>query len=385
MTRLDEPWIARPETVAVIKAIGSEGHPVLFVGGCVRNALLGIGAADIDLSTSARPETVMALAETHGLKAIPTGIEHGTVTVVSGGLPFEVTTFRRDIETFGRRAVIAFTEDIGEDARRRDFTMNALYAEPDGTLVDPLGGLDDLRAGKVRFIEDATARITEDYLRILRFFRFHAWYGDPDGGLDPEGLAACAALAEGLQALSKERIGAEMLKLLAAPDPAPAMAAMVATGCLLRVLPGADPKALPVLVHLEAQLGTPPKALRRLAALGGDNVTDNLRLSRSESRDLGTIRQAALGDAKAAELAYRHGAEMARDATLVRAAFLESPTPVSLELDLAKGKDAVFPVAGNDLAGRYGGPELGRKLRELESIWIASDFAATRADLLKHS
>ena len=211
----------------------------------------------------------MALAAAAGLAAVPTGIDHGTVTLLSDGQPFEVTTFRRDVETFGRHATVAFSTDIAEDAARRDFTMNALYAEPDGTLVDPLGGLADLRARRVRFVGDPARRIAEDYLRILRFFRIHAWYGDPAGGLDPEGLAACAALQEGLDSLSRERVGAEIAKLLAARDPAPAVAAMAATGILARVLPGADPRALAPLVHLEAGAGLAPRWQRRLAALGG--------------------------------------------------------------------------------------------------------------------
>ena len=173
------------------------GHAILFVGGCVRNALLGRPVADIDLATDARPEAVIALAKGAGLNPVPTGIAHGTITVVAAGQPFQVTTFRRDVETFGRHAVVAFSDDIAEDAARRDFTLNALYALPDGTVVDPLGGLPDLRAGRVRFVGDPAARIAEDYLRILRFFRMTAWYGDPAAGLDRDSLAACAARQEG--------------------------------------------------------------------------------------------------------------------------------------------------------------------------------------------
>ena len=196
MTRLGDPWLVAPRTQAVCALLTEAGHAAYLVGGCVRNALLGAPVADIDLATDALPQAVLALAEAAGVKAVPTGIEHGTVTLVLEGQPFEVTTFRRDVETFGRHAVVAFSRDIAEDAARRDFTMNALYAKPDGALVDPLGGLPDLRAGRVRFVGAAEARIAEDYLRILRFFRFHAWYGHPEDGLDPEGLAACAAARE---------------------------------------------------------------------------------------------------------------------------------------------------------------------------------------------
>ncbi len=175
----------------------------------------------MDIATDARPEKVTALIEAAGYKVVPTGIAHGTVTVVADHHPYEVTTFRRDLETDGRRARVAFADDVAEDARRRDFTMNALYADAEGTVVDPLGGLGDLERRCVRFVGEAEARIREDYLRILRFFRFHAWYGDPAEGLDPEGLAACAGLADGLERLSRERVGHETLRLLAAADPAP--------------------------------------------------------------------------------------------------------------------------------------------------------------------
>ncbi|CAN0587043.1 unnamed protein product, partial [Ectocarpus sp. 12 AP-2014] len=195
------------------------------------------------------------LARVAGLKPVPTGIDHGTVTVVADHDPFEITTFRRDVETDGRRAVVAFADTLDEDAKRRDFTMNALYARIDGTVIDPLGGLPDLRARRVRFIGDATDRIREDYLRSLRFFRFHAWYGNPDNGMDSDALAAIASHLDGLESLSRERVGAEMVKLLAARDPAPAVAAMRATGVLGRLLPGADDRALAPLIHLEDVLG----------------------------------------------------------------------------------------------------------------------------------
>nr|MDA3889890.1 CCA tRNA nucleotidyltransferase [Allgaiera sp.] len=211
-------WLTRPETRAVCAALTGAGHRALFVGGCVRNALLGVAVADIDIATDAAPETVTILAENAGLKAVPTGIDHGTITVVSGGIAHEVTTFRRDVETFGRHATVAFTADPAEDAARRDFTMNALYATPEGEVLDPLGGLPDLQARRLRFVGDPASRIREDYLRILRFFRFHAWYGDQQEGLDPEGIAACAENLDGLAGLSRERIGTEMRKLLSAPD-----------------------------------------------------------------------------------------------------------------------------------------------------------------------
>ena len=218
---LQDDWVSNHGTQALCAALGLSGYSALFVGGCVRNALLGVPVSDIYIATDARPEKVSDIAEQAGFKVFPTGIDHGTVTVIAAGLHHEVTTFRRDVQTDGRRAVVAFSTDIAEDAARRDFTMNALYALPSGEVVDPLGGMADLQARLVRFVGDPHQRIREDYLRILRFFRFHAVYGDPSAGIDAEGLAACAELADGIADLSRERIGAEICKLLAAPNPAP--------------------------------------------------------------------------------------------------------------------------------------------------------------------
>ena len=259
--------------------------------------------------------------------------------------------------------------------------MNALYAEADGTLVDPLNGLPDLRARRVRFIEDPEARIREDYLRILRFFRFFAWYGDTQAGLDADGLAACAALSAGLETLSKERIGVETLKLLSAPDPAPAVAAMASAGCLARILPGADSRSLPVLVHHEAELGVTPTAIRRLAALGGTDQPDRLRLSRKDARTLTTLRGELAETTSAAELAYRHGADTARDVILLRAAMTEQPLPTGLEAEIATGAEATFTLTAADLPDLEG-PALGARLKELESRWIASGFTLDKAALL---
>ena len=381
MNRVDGPWRAAPRTQAVCSALAAGGYRALFVGGCVRNALLGQPVADIDLATDARPDAVLALAAAAGLHAVPTGIEHGTITVVNDGQPFEVTTFRRDVATFGRRATVAFSTDLAEDAARRDFTMNALYAEADGRLVDPLGGLPDLRARRVRFVGDAGQRIAEDYLRVLRFFRIHAWYGAPDGGLDPAGLAACAAQQDGLDGLSRERVGAEIAKLLAAPDPAPAVAAMADTGILARVLPGADPTQLAPLVHLEAGGGLSPRWQRRLAALGaGEDWTDRLRLSRADARALAATAAALAAGEPDAVAAYRHGADPARDAALVRAASTGSLPPPDLEAELARGGGAVLPVRAADLA--LTGPAIGVALRRLERRWIASGLRLDAAALL---
>ena len=378
MTRITGDWMATAGPVCAMLA--GAGHLALFVGGCVRNALMRVPVADVDIATDARPERVMELAQAAGLKAVPTGLEHGTITVIAEGVPHEVTTFRHDVETDGRRAVVAYTDDVAEDAARRDFTMNALYATAEGQVIDPLGGLPDLRARRLRFVGDPVARITEDYLRILRFFRFYAAYGDPAEGLDPEGLAACAAHADGIDRLSRERIGAEMRKLLATADPAPSVATMAQAGVLAHVLPGAEARWLSVLVHLEA--GLPPRWLRRLAVLGGEDAVRDLRLSRAEAATLAALREAALNGMAPAEAGYRLGAVVGADAVLAHAAMCEAPPAPDWQAEVARGAAAQFPVKAADLMPALQGAALGARLKALEARWIASGFALSRDDLL---
>ncbi len=378
--RLEGDWIRAEDTQAVLAMLTNAGHQGWIVGGCVRDSLLGRSVADIDIATDARPKRVIELAEAAGLRAVPTGIDHGTITVIANGVPHEVTTFRRDVETDGRRAVVAFSDRLEEDAARRDFTMNALYADREGRVTDPVGGLADLKARRIRFVGDAQDRVREDYLRILRFFRFHAWFGDPETGMDLKALAAIAANADGIDTLSRERIGHEMRRLLAAPDPAPALAAMATSGVLPHVLPGADPRFIAPLVHLEST-GDQPRWLRRLAALGGSDAADGLRLSRAESRDLDLIRQAIEGTEGPAALGYRYGPDIARDALLIRAAS-GLPQPLGWETEIARGAAATFPVKAADLMPRHSGAELGCRLTEIENRWIASGFSLSREQLL---
>ena len=379
--KLTGDWLQRSETQQVCALLQAAGFAALVVGGSVRNALLGMAVADVDIATDAVPEMVSDLAEMAGLRVVPTGIRHGTVTVLVGQESYEVTTFRQDLQTDGRHAVVGFGASLAEDAARRDFTINALYAQADGTVIDPLGGLPDLMARRVRFVGDPAARIREDYLRILRFFRFYATHGDPDQGIDARGLTACAALSAGIDTLSRERIGVEMRKLLAAPDPAPAVAAMAAAGVLAQVLPGADATALAVLVHLEN--GAPPDWLRRLLVLGGDDPTDALRLGRAEQRDWLLLRNLIGGAEGPAELGYRHGAALATHTLLLRATMFKADLPPDWQIAMARGAAARFPVTAADLMPALQGPALGARLAGLENAWIESDFTLTRDQLLQ--
>ncbi|TKZ16001.1 CCA tRNA nucleotidyltransferase [Shimia litoralis] len=375
-------WLSNPHTQKVLTSLSESGHQALFVGGCVRNALLGVEVNDIDIATNALPQDVIEITTNAGLHAIPTGIDHGTVTVIANGIPHEITTFRKDILTDGRHAKVIFSNDIHDDARRRDFTMNALYAMPDGTVVDPLNGIQDLRDHRVRFIEDASQRIQEDYLRILRFFRFHAWYGDETAGIDPEALHAISSNLAGIETLSKERIGAEMLKLLAATNPAPALASMRLSGALGCVLVGADDRALAPMVHLEDETDAGADSIRRLACLGGQGVSKALRLSKKQAKSLDLLRDQIGGLTPPDEAGYRFGFETGLSIFLLRAALLETPLPMDLELSLRRGANAQFPVKPADLMPDVQGVELGQTLRKLEAKWVKSGFKLDRNDLL---
>jgi len=380
--QINPEWLHSPSVNTVMEALSNAGKKAYFVGGSVRNHLLGAPVSDIDISTDALPTEVIEIMQSAGLKTIPTGIAHGTITAISNGEPFEITTFRRDIETDGRRAVVAFSNNIIEDACRRDFTMNAIYADKDGHIFDPINGLPDLNVRRVRFIENPDQRIAEDYLRILRFFRFHAWYGDPFGGLDSDGLAACAAAVDGINTLSKERIGAEMRKLLAAVDPAPTLGSMEQSGVLLVVLPGATTRAIAPLVHLEKMTRTAPCWRRRLVALGGENPTQNLRLSNTETRKIQSLHDLLARGCGPAEAGYRFGKQLATDGILIEAASLGSTIPPTSLPQILRGVAAVFPVRAKDLQPRFSGKALGNKLKQLERKWIATDFHATKAELL---
>lgn len=402
-------WLAEAGTRAVLAALTAEGFEARIVGGAVRNALLGHPVKDVDIATTARPEDVMRLAKGAGLGAIPTGVPHGTVTVVAAHQPFEVTTLRRDIETFGRHARVSFTDDWAEDAARRDFTLNALYCDESGRIHDPLGGYDDLLARRVRFIGDAHDRIREDYLRILRFFRFTADYAD--GPPDAAGLAASIALAPGLAGLSAERIRAELLRLLAAPRAVEIVTVMADAGLLAPLL-GLPPDVALFgrLAAIEASLGGRPDPLLRLAALAAprpgppaSTLASRLRLSNAEAERLARLALPAdaachpdTAEQEARAYLYRFGADAFRDGvTMAWARSAAAPDCSRWRGRFVlpnRWKTPVLPVRGADLvaAGLAEGPAVGRILRAFEDWWIAADFprdemllARTLSDFVK--
>lgn len=380
--KLQTKWLTDKSVQRLFAAFQNADHQIYFVGGCVRNALLDVPVFDLDISTSATPEQTDQIAKDAGFKTIPTGIEHGTITVVNGSQVFEITSFRKDVETHGRRAVVEFSTNITDDALRRDFTMNALYADIDGSILDPLNGIDDLRSRKVRFIANADDRIKEDYLRILRYFRFHTWYGDQTKGMDTDALAAIAANVEGLTLISKERIGIEMQKILSAPDPVQTISSMEACGVLMRVLMGSSARWLGPMILLETQLGLPVDWQRRLIALAGEDPVPHLRLSKAVEKRLKLFAKAQDANDNLSETAYRFGPETALDVALMTAASLQTPVSNNAMEQIELGTNATFPITAKDLPPELTGRSIGEALRELETEWVASGFSKTKADLL---
>ncbi|MBA3068478.1 MAG: CCA tRNA nucleotidyltransferase [Hyphomonas sp.] len=391
---LEAPWLTAPANLAVFGALeAARPGGSRYVGGCVRNTLRGLPSDDFDVATQLTPASVIAALKAAGVRAVPTGIEHGTVTAVHAGQPVEITTLRRDVETDGRRAVVAFTEDWREDAGRRDFRLNAIYASPDGTLHEIIpGSIDDAVAGRVIFIGDADQRLREDYLRILRFYRFNAWYG---AGIDAGGQAACARQREGLRRIAAERIWKELKRTLAAPDPSHAMDAMEEAGVLSEVLPGASPALLPALVAAETGARLAPDPMRRLVALVPRRLREagalsaRLKLSNEESGRLAGWADPALphvlgaGEAAAAEAFYRHGAAAVVDRAVIEAASGAAGNLAGLVGHAAAWQRPKFPVGGADaLSAGLEGPGIGAALSALEEDWIASGFSLDRRTLI---
>ena len=364
-------WTRRDDLAALVAALDPAGDGLCrWVGGAVRDTLLGLPIKDIDMATVLLPDAVLERLKAAQIRAVPTGIAHGTVTAVLPGGPVEITTLRRDVTTDGRHATVAFSIDWHEDASRRDFTINALYADPrTGAIDDYFGGRTDLEARHVRFIGDAQARIREDYLRILRYFRFQARFGGMPADADAE--AACAELAQGLKGLSRERIGWELIHLLAHPDPAPGVLRMAELGVLAQVLPEADAAALPALMAAEQREGVAPDPLRRLAAMlpaeppQVDAIAARLRLSGAQRKRLMSAAARETGDPRA--LAYRLGITGATDRLLIAgesvASFREWTPPR-------------FALKGGAIVARgvTVGPQVAHLLRAVENQWVAEGF-----------
>lgn len=397
--RITAAWLSDRNAQAVFEAVVRGGFTARAVGGAVRNALLGRPVSDVDIATDAPPPEVIRLVEAAGLKSVPTGLDHGTVTVISGARGYEVTTLRRDIATDGRHAEVAFTSDWAADAARRDLTINALYCDADGTLFDPLGGMADLDPVRVRFIGDPVARIREDYLRILRFYRFTAAYA-AKGALDREGRDACRREAAGLARISGERIQAELFKLLVADHAAAVVTALAADG-VFQALFGllGEWAGFQRLIEREQRCGIAASSIRRLAALGvfepddAAKIDARLKLSSQDRARLGALAsrwdeiRPSLGEARLKAQLYRWGRESYEDAALLCWArdMSKGQHPSNAEwLAVAtlpqRFEPPRFPLSGRDLLalGYTEGPALGEALKRLEEAWIAAAFAPDR-------
>jgi poly(A) polymerase len=387
---LDAPWLTSGLASRVLKLLNGGGEEARVVGGAVRNAMLGIPVSDVDIATTALPEEVVKRAKAAGIKSVPTGIEHGTVTLVVDGQPFEVTTLREDTETFGRKAKVSFGRDWVGDAHRRDFTINALSAGLDGVVHDYVGGLEDLAVRRVRFIGEPSQRIEEDYLRILRFFRFHAAFGA--GDLDRDGYLACIKARAGLASLSAERMRMEMVKLLVADGAVDAIIAMADGGLLQMIIGGVSyGGTFAAMIAAEKALGLKADPMRRLAALAvalpedARRLTTRLRLSNNEGKALDSMghrwwRLAGMDEARARRRLYRLGEERYRDRLLLawaRAGTRVDPAPwIELARLPQRFTPPKFPLRASDFIARgiAEGPSLGHVLTLAEDAWLAADF-----------
>ena len=392
-------WLATGGLPRLLSVLDREGEEARVVGGAVRNALLGMPIAEVDVATTAVPEEVVKRVTAAGFKPVPTGIEHGTVTVVIDKHPFEVTTLRKDVETYGRHAKVEFGRDWKADAERRDFTINALSATADGAVYDYVGGLDDLGRRRVRFIGDPAKRIAEDYLRILRFFRFHAAYGTSDHP-DAAGLAACIAGREGLDQLSRERVRMEMLKLVVAPHAVPTLISMTDAGLLLRVLGGVSYLAsFENMAKVEAAVGLEPNAVRRLGALAvaipedAERLWQKLRLANNEHERLASMGESwgrispLYGEKAAKALLYRLRPQNFTDRVLLgwaRSSATAHDTEWHALATLPQRWTApAFPLKAADFMQRGvpQGPALGAAIAAAEQAWVAAGFPDEQAAL----
>jgi poly(A) polymerase len=390
-------WLKDGDVTRLLAVLNRDGEEARVVGGAVRNALLHLPVGEIDVATTAVPQEVVRRVGAAAFKAVPTGIEHGTLTVIVDSHPFEVTTLRHDVETFGRKAKVIFGRDWSADAARRDFTINALSASPDGKVFDYVGGLADIAARKVRFIGDPLQRITEDYLRILRFFRFHAWYGE--GAADAAGLRACINARAGLDVLSRERVRMELLKLVLAPRAAPTLAVMAEAGILGTVLGGVPFLAsFENMAKVEAATAAAPDAVQRLGALGvwvtedAERLSQRLRLSNAESERLLALdswwRVSPAAGAQAAHaLLHRLGPQSFTDRVLLAWARSPAGAAAGAWRELAnlpqRWSAPVFPLKAADFIRRGvpAGPALGAALRAAKEAWIEADFPVDRGTI----
>ena len=380
--KISANWLRNSSTQSIMEILISDGHKAYFVGGCVRDTLFNLKTTDVDIATSAHPKKVLEIMEKAGLKAIPTGIDHGTVTVVADQQSYEITTFREDIETDGRKSKVKFSKSLKEDAKRRDFSINAIYCEHDGTILDPLGGLADITEKRITFIGDPYERIKEDYLRILRFFRFAALFSANKKFREIE-ISALSDLKDGLDIISAERKSDEIFKLFAAPNLIFSISLMEKTNIISKVFHTYYFNSLATLQDIESRYEISPCATRRLAVYTEDNLKLHLRFSNKIAKTHKILREEAKGPKRAAELSYRYNEKLALDIILVRASLQGTEFSKDVFNQIKLGSTVEFPINSSDLVEYFSGPKLGEMLTFLEQKWIESDFTLNKAKLLE--
>tara|TARA_Y100000739_G_C20607740_1_gene466666 strand:+ start:1560 stop:2720 length:1161 start_codon:yes stop_codon:yes gene_type:complete len=375
--------IVTPTTKKLFQLFIEKSFDIYFVGGCVRDFLLNLPIKDIDISTTALPNEIISIARENNIKAIKTGIEHGTITLVYKTIQYQITTFRTDIKTDGRKAVVNFSKDIIADASRRDLTINALYADIEGNIIDPLNIIADLNSRKIKFINNPQERIVEDNLRILRFFRFYAWFGKTNNSLDNASLRACVRFKEKLLNLSGERIGTEMKKLLTAPKPIKSLEIMLAEGILEIIMPKADVHLLKSLIKFEREADVSIHWTTRASVMTDSKLKTKWKLSNSDHKLLSTLQKFKYYNISISKIAYLYGQELAIKYAVIKSVISNESLPKNLDTLVNLGVSAVFPITSQDLIPDYQGKDLGKKLHSLKNIWIDSKFTLNKEDLLR--
>lgn len=381
--QIDSEWIKNENLQNILQILKKADHNAYLVGGCVRNSILNFPVNDIDISTDARPEETLDLFNIGSFKATPTGFSHGTVTVVSEGIPYQITTMRSDQNTDGRHADVSFSDDITKDAERRDFTINALYADPTGKIIDPIGGLKDFQPLRIKFIGNANNRIQEDYLRILRFFRFHAQFADFVADFEQDALDAIKDNQNGLKFLSKERVWNELQKILLSRNPTRALSEMSKTGVLEKVLIDRGIKSIKNLISIEQKMGIEPEAIRRLLAITRNTEITSLNLSRKEVKKFSLLKSLLEKNFDPAELVYQFNKEIAQSVLAISTFNQGEKLKLSDVKKIEKACLYPCPISGAHLTKYMSGADVGIKLKEAQRAWIKSNFKSDPAKILK--
>ncbi len=381
--QIDSEWIKNQSLQNILQILKKADHNAYLVGGCVRNSILNFPVNDIDISTDARPEETLDLFNIGSFKAAPTGFSHGTVTVVSEGIPYQITTMRSDQNTDGRHADVSFSDNITKDAERRDFTINALYADPTGKIIDPIGGLKDFQPLRIKFIGNANNRIQEDYLRILRFFRFHAQFADLVADFERDALDAIKDNQNGLKFLSKERVWNELQKILLSKNPSRALSEMSKIGVLEKVLIDRGIKSIKNLISIEQKMGIEPEAIRRLLAITRNTEITSLNLSRKEVKKFSLLKSLLEKKFDPAELVYQFNKEIAQSVLAISTFNQGEKLKLSDVKKIEKACLYPCPISGAHLTKYMSGADVGIKLKEAQRAWIKSNFKSDPAKILK--